>query len=623
MEAENTIKTGKTEDRKAVTILFAGDSGDGIQLTGSQFSDTNALFGNDISTFPNFPAEIRAPQGTLAGVSGFQLHFGSVEVFSPGDQCDVLVVMNAAALKSNLTNLKRGGTIIANTDGFDKKNLKLAQYIDGQNPLTDNSLNQFRVIEIAVTQMTREALKETDLGIKEKDRSKNMFVLGFICWMYNRSLQRTTDFLQEKFAKRPDVIEANLSVLKAGYNFGETSETFTSRYDVKPAPLKKGVYRNIMGNQATALGLISGAVKSGLELFYGSYPITPASDILHELARHKNFKVRTFQAEDEIAAICSSIGASFAGGLGVTASSGPGIALKGEALGLAVMLELPLVVVNVQRGGPSTGLPTKTEQADLLQAVNGRNGEAPLPVIAASTPSDCFDMAFEAVRIAVEHMTPVILLSDGYVANGSEPWRFPVGRDLKPIKPPFAEPKDFEAGEYRPYKRDERGVRSWATPGMRNLQHRIGGLEKQDETGDVSYDPENHERMVIQREEKIRKVADSIPDQEIEVGEQKGDLLILGWGSTYGAIRTAVQDMRTEGLSVSHAHVSYIYPFPKNLESVLRNFKTVLIPELNRGQLRQLIRSNFLIDAVGLNKVKGMPLRSEEIKTAALKILNP
>ncbi len=623
MEAENTIKTGKTEDRKAVTILFAGDSGDGIQLTGSQFSDTNALFGNDISTFPNFPAEIRAPQGTLAGVSGFQLNFGSVEVFSPGDQCDVLVVMNAAALKSNLANLKRGGTIIANTDGFDKKNLKLAQYIDGQNPLTDNSLNQFRVIEIAVTQMTRETLKETDLGIKEKDRSKNMFVLGFICWMYNRSLQRTTDFLQEKFAKHPGVIEANLAVLKAGYNFGETSETFTSRYDVKPAPLKKGVYRNIMGNQATALGLISGAVKSGLELFYGSYPITPASDILHELARHKNFKVRTFQAEDEIAAICSSIGASFAGGLGVTASSGPGIALKGEALGLAVMLELPLVVVNVQRGGPSTGLPTKTEQADLLQAVNGRNGEAPLPVIAASTPSNCFDMAYEAVRIAVEHMTPVILLSDGYVANGSEPWRFPLGSDLKQIKPPFAEPKDFKAGEYRPYKRDERGVRSWATPGMRNLQHRIGGLEKQDETGDVSYDPENHEHMVIQREEKIRKVADSIPEQKIEVGDQQGELLILGWGSTYGAIRTAVMDMRTEGLNVSHAHVSYIYPFPKNIESVLRNFKTVLIPELNRGQLRQLIRSNFLIDAVGLNKVKGMPLQSEEIKTAALKILNP
>lgn len=621
MEAENTIKTGKTEDRKAVTILFAGDSGDGIQLTGSQFSDTNALFGNDISTFPNFPAEIRAPQGTLAGVSGFQLHFGSVEVYSPGDLCDVLVVMNAAALKSSLGNLKRGGTIIANTDGFDKKNLRLAKYIDEQNPLNDNSLNQYRVIEIAVTQMTRETLKETDLGTKEKDRSKNMFVLGFICWMYSRSLDRTIDFLKEKFAGKQDIIDANVEVLKAGFNFGDTSETFTSRYDVKPAPLKKGVYRNIMGNQATAIGLVSGATKAGLELFYGSYPITPASDILHELARHKNFNVRTFQAEDEIAAICSSIGASFAGGLGVTASSGPGIALKGEALGLAVILELPLVVVNVQRGGPSTGLPTKTEQADLLQAMNGRNGEAPTPVLAASSPSDCFEMAFEAVRIAVEHMTPVILLSDGYVANGAEPWRFPVADDLKPINPPYANPDDHEAGTYLPYKRDERGVRSWATPGMRKLQHRIGGLEKQDETGDVSYDPDNHERMVELREEKVKKIADFIPLQEIEVGDPEGDLLVLGWGSTYGAIRTAVQEMNSEGMSVSHAHLNYLNPFPKNLGDVLSRFKHVLIPELNRGQLRQLIRSEFLIDAVGLNKVKGMPLRSEEIRNAAQKIL--
>lgn len=623
MEAEKTTKTGKTEDRKAVTILFAGDSGDGIQLTGSQFSDTNALFGNDISTFPNFPAEIRAPQGTLAGVSGFQLHFGSVEVFSPGDLCDVLVVMNAAALKASLSNLKRGGTIIANTDGFDKKNLRLAGYIDEQNPLKDLSLNQFRVIEIAVTQMTRETLKETDLGIKEKDRSKNMFVLGFICWMYSRSIERTIEFLTEKFSKKPDILESNIAVLKAGYNFGDTSETFTSRYDVKPAPLKKGTYRNIMGNQATAIGLIAGASKAGLELFYGSYPITPASDILHELARHKNFMVRTFQAEDEIAAICSSIGAAFAGGLGVTASSGPGIALKGEAIGLAVMLELPLVIVNVQRGGPSTGLPTKTEQADLLQAVNGRNGEAPLPVLAASSPSDCFEMAFEAVRIAVEHMTPVILLSDGYVANGSEPWRFPEADDLRKIKTQLANPKDFEPGEFLPYKRDERGVRTWATPGMKNLQHRIGGLEKEDETGAVSYDPDNHELMIKLREEKVRKVADSIPDQEIEVGESKGELLILGWGSTYGAIRTAVQAMRTDGVSVSHAHLNYIFPFPRNLGEILGNFKQVLIPELNRGQLRQLIRSEFLIDAVGLNKVKGMPLRSEEIQNAALKLLNP
>lgn len=601
--------------------MFAGDSGDGIQLTGSQFSDTNALFGNDISTFPNFPAEIRAPQGTLAGVSGFQLHFGSVEVFSPGDLSDVLVVMNAAALKASLTSLKRGGTIIANTDGFDKKNLKLAGYIDNQNPLNDNSLSQFRVIEIGVTQMTRDALKETDLGTKEKDRSKNMFVLGFICWMYNRSLKRTIEFLEDKFANKPEIIDANVSVLKAGYNFGETSETFTSRYDVKPAPLKKGVYRNIMGNQATALGLIAGASKSELELFYGSYPITPASDILHELARHKNFKVRTFQAEDEIAAVCTSIGASFAGGLGVTASSGPGIALKGEAIGLAVMLELPLVVVNVQRGGPSTGLPTKTEQADLLQAVNGRNGEAPLPVLAASSPSDCFSMAFEAVRIAVEHMTPVFLLTDGYVANGAEPWRFPKAADLRPIKPNFADPDDFSEEKFLPYKRDERGVRSWATPGMRNLQHRVGGLEKDQETGDVSYDPDNHQRMVKMREDKINKIADFIPLQEIEVGEAEAEVLVLGWGSTYGAIRTAVQQMVTEGHSVSHVHLKYIHPFPKNLGDVLRRFNHILIPELNLGQLRQLIRAEYLVEAEGLNKVKGMPFRSEEIRNAVIKIL--
>lgn len=621
MEAENTTKTGTIEDKKAVTILFAGDSGDGIQLTGSQFSDTNALFGNDISTFPNFPAEIRAPQGTLAGVSGFQLHFGSIEVYSPGDQCDVLVVMNAAALKANLPNLKLGGTIIANSDGFDKKNLRLAGYIDNQNPLTDHSLNQFRLVEIAVTQMTREALKEFDLGIKEKDRSKNMFVLGFICWMYNRSLEHTSRFLHEKFAKRPDIIEANEAVLRAGFNFGDTSETFTSRYEVKPAPLKKGVYRNIMGNQATAIGLIAGASKAGLELFYGSYPITPASDILHELARHKNFGVRTFQAEDEIAAICSSIGAAFAGGLGVTASSGPGIALKGEAMGLAVMLELPLVIVNVQRGGPSTGLPTKTEQSDLLQALYGRNGEAPMPVLAAAHPSDCFFMAYEAVRIAVEHMTPVMLLSDGYIANGSEPWRFPKSDDLKPITKQMADPDDYAEGEYLPYKRDERGVRKWATPGMRKLQHRIGGLEKQNETGNVSYDPENHQKMVELREEKVKKIAEFIPLQEIEVGDPEGDLLILGWGSTYGAIRTAVRDLREEGHKVSHAHLHYIFPFPLNLGDLLGRFKRVLIPELNRGQLRQLIRSEFLIDAEGLNKVKGMPLGTDEIKSAAYKLL--
>ncbi len=493
MEELKTIKHNK-ESRQDVAILFAGDSGDGIQLTGSQFSNTSALFGNDVSTFPDYPAEIRAPQGTIAGVSGFQLNFGSIEIFTPGDLCDVLVVMNAAALKANLSKLKIGGTIIANTDGFDKKNLKLSGYVDMRNPLEDNSLGKYRVIEIDVTKLTREALKESTLGIKEKDRSKNMFVLGFLYWMYNRELAPTEKFLHEKFKNKPDLIEANMAVLKAGYNYGDTSETFTTRYEVKPAPLPKGVYRNIMGNQGIAIGLIAASQKAGLPLFYGSYPITPASDILHELSRHKNFNVRSFQAEDEIAAITSAIGASFGGNIGITASSGPGIALKGEALGLACILEIPLVVVNVQRGGPSTGLPTKTEQADLLQAIYGRNGEAPIPVIAASSPRDCFNQAFEAVRIAIEHMTPVFLLSDGYIANGAEPWRFPSADQLKAINPPMV--KEATEEEFLPYRRDEKGVRQWAVPGIKGLEHRIGGLEKQDETGNVSYDPENHEKMV-------------------------------------------------------------------------------------------------------------------------------
>jgi 2-oxoglutarate ferredoxin oxidoreductase subunit alpha len=437
------------EAREKVVILFAGDSGDGIQLTGSQFTESNALFGNDVSTFPNYPAEIRAPQGTLAGVSGYQLHFGSVDVFTPGDVCDVLVVMNAAALKANLAKLKNGGTIIANSDGFDTKNLRLSGYPDEENPLSDHSLDNYVLHTVDVTKLTRNALEGTTLGMKEKDRSKNMFVLGFINWMYSRSLERTQAFLEGKFKSKPDLLDANLKVLQAGYNYGDTSETFTTRYEVKPAPMPKGNYRNITGNQGIAIGLIAAAQKAGLELFYGSYPITPASDILHELSRNKHFGVKTFQAEDEIAAICSAIGASYGGALGVTASSGPGIALKGEALGLAFMLEIPLVVVNVQRGGPSTGLPTKTEQADLWQALFGRNGEAPIPVIAASSPTDCFEMAFEAVKLAVEHMTPVILLSDGYIANGAEPWRFPEAKDLRPITPPYAKPRESAEAEGR------------------------------------------------------------------------------------------------------------------------------------------------------------------------------
>lgn len=614
------IKTPQrvSETKKVVTILFAGDSGDGIQLTGSQFTNTNALFGNDISTFPSYPAEIRAPQGTIAGVSGFQLNFGSIEIFTPGDRCDVLVVMNAAALKANLNKLKIGGAIIANLAGFDKKNLKLAGYLDQRNPLEDNSLGKYRVIEIDVTKLTREALKDSTLGMKEKDRSKNMFVLGFLYWMYNRELAMTEKFLKEKFAKSPELVESNMAVLKAGYNYGDTSEMFTTRYEVKPAPMPKGTYRNMMGNQAVAIGLIAAAQKAGLPLFYGSYPITPASDILHELARHKNFNVRSFQAEDEIAAVTSAIGASFAGNIGMTASSGPGIALKGEALGLACILELPLVVVNVQRGGPSTGLPTKTEQADLMQAFYGRNGEAPIPIIAASSPKDCFDTAFEAVRIAVEHMTPVFLLSDGYIGNGAEPWRLKSAADLPKITPPFIS-KPNAGDAFLPYKRDEKGVRPWAVPGIAGLEHRIGGLEKEDLTGNVSYDPENHEKMVKLRAEKIDKIALSIPLQEFDNGFATGKLCILSWGSTYGAVKTAVKEMVEEGYSVSHIHLRYIFPFPRNLEQLLSGFEHVMVPELNNGQLVKIVRSEFLIDAKPLNKIKGLPFSASEIREEAEK----
>jgi len=606
------------ENKKVVTILFAGDSGDGIQLTGSQFTNTSALFGNDISTFPNYPAEIRAPQGTIAGVSGFQLNFGSIEIFTPGDRCDVLVAMNAAALKANIDNLKIGGTIIANISGFDKKNLKLAGYLDLRSPLEDNSLGKYRTIEVDVTKLTREALKESTLGTKEKDRSKNMFVLGFLYWMYNRDMALTEKFLKEKFAQSPELIEANIAVLKAGYNYGDTSETFTTRYEVKPAPMPRGNYRNMMGNQAVAIGLLAAAQKAGLALFYGSYPITPASDILHELARHKNFNVRSFQAEDEIAAITSAIGASFAGDIGVTASSGPGIALKTEALGLACILELPLVVVNVQRGGPSTGLPTKTEQADLMQAFYGRNGEAPIPVIAASSPKDCFETAFEAVRIAVEHMTPVFMLSDGYIGNGAEPWRYKTAGELPEIKPPII--RNPNVGEaFLPYMRDEKGVRPWALPGTAGLEHRIGGLEKEDLTGNVSYDPENHEKMVKLRAEKIDKIANYIPLQEIDNGSETGRLCILSWGSTYGAVKTAVKEMIDEGYGVAHIHLRYLFPFPRNIEKLLAGFDNVLVPELNNGQLVKIIRSEFLIDAKPLNKIKGLPFSASEIRDEAEK----
>lgn len=613
MEKENSVL-------ESVIIKFAGDSGDGMQLTGTQFTNTAALLGNDLSTFPDFPAEIRAPIGTLPGVSGYQLHFGSVNIFTPGDRCDVLVAMNAAALKANLRHLKTGGTIIANTDGFDPKNLRLANYADGDNPIQNGSLEKFNLITMDVTKMTRAALADSGMGTKEIDRSKNMFVLGFLYWMYNRSMDNSIKFLTEKFSKKQDILDANLKVLRAGYNFGDTSETFTTRFTVNAAPMPAGVYRNIMGNQAAAIGLIAASQKSGLDMFYGTYPITPASDILHELAKYKNFGVRTFQAEDEIAAISSTIGAAFGGKLGVTASSGPGIALKGEAMGLAVMYEIPLVICNIQRGGPSTGLPTKTEQSDLMQSLYGRNGEAPMPVIAARSPADCFETVFEACRIALEFMTPVIFLSDGYIANGSEPWRFPGADDLPKINVKFTTENNAD-GKFLPYKRDEKLSRPWAIPGTKGLEHRIGGLEKQHETGNINYEPENHEFMVRMREAKTEKVADYIPMQTIDNGNEKGKLLIIGWGSTYGAIKGAVVDARLKGYDVSHAHIRYLKPFPKNLGEILYNFEHVLIPEMNTGQLLRVIRDKYMIPAIGLNKIQGMPFNTDEIYNKIEEIL--
>lgn len=596
-----------------VVIKFAGDSGDGMQLTGTQFTNNTALLGIDLSTFPDFPAEIRAPIGTLPGVSGYQLRFSSDRIFTPGDVCDVLVAMNAAALKANLFGLKKGGRIIVNTDGFDSKNLRLANFPEGENPLENGSLDSYEVIKMDVTKMTREALKDFTMGMKEKDRAKNMFVLGFLYWMYGRDMDNTTSFLKEKFGKKDDILQSNLKVLQAGYNFGDTTETFTTTYKVEKAKMDPGVYRSIMGNQALAYGLIAASKISGLPMFLGSYPITPASDILHELARHKNFGIRTFQAEDEIAAISSAIGAAYGGSLGVTTTSGPGMALKAEAMGLAVMLEIPLLVIDVQRGGPSTGLPTKTEQSDLLQAYYGRNGECPMPVIAASTPTDCFEAVYEAVRIAVEHMTPVIFLSDGYIANGAEPWKFPTTDQLKPIHVKFKTELGHGEEKLQPYLRDEKLARPWAIPGAAGLEHRIGGLEKQNITGNISYDPENHQLMVKIRQEKVDKIADYIPEQKIDSGDEKGKVLVLGWGSTYGAIKSAVADLIAKDHTVSHAHLRHMRPFPKNLGEILKNFDTVLIPEINNGQLIKIIRDVYFTDAKGYNKIMGIPITKTEL----------
>ncbi len=597
----------QTEVLKKVTIHFAGDSGDGIQLAGSQFTLTTALQGNDLSTFPDFPAEIRAPIGTVAGVSGFQIHFGSVEIDTPGAEPDVLVAMNAAAFSKNFKNLRKGGTIIADESGFDKKNLRLAKMDESINPLDQINHNDYKVYRVDVTGLNRTAVADLPLGNKEKDQSRNLFVLGLVYWLYNRSLEPTLNFLSEKFKAKPEVLEANLRALKAGYHYGETIEAST-RYTIEKAKLEPGEYRNIVGNEALGLGLVAASQKSGLELFFAGYPITPASDILHFLARQKNFGVKTFQAEDEIAAVTAAIGAAFGGSLAITATSGPGMALKGEALGLAMMLELPMVIVNVQRGGPSTGLPTKTEQADLLQALYGRNGEAPIPVIAANSPSDCFFAAMEACKIAVERMTPVILLSDGYLANGAEPWKFPKASDLPEIKPLFA-----EGEHYQPYARNENLTRQWAIPGKAGLEHRMGGLEKEDITGNVSYSPENHEKMVKIRAEKVSKIANTYEPLQLIQGESSGKVLVVGWGSTLGSNKVAVRWARAEGFSVSQLHLRHLLPFDTNLGEILSQFETIIVPELNNGQLVKILKQEFKGNIHGLNKIQGMPFKAKEI----------
>jgi len=596
------------EEVETVTIRFAGDSGDGMQLTGTQFTNTSAVVGNDISTLPDFPAEIRAPAGSLPGVSGFQLNFSSQDIKTPGDQPNVLVAMNPAALKVNLADLEDGGTLIVNTDGFTPENLKYANY--AANPLEDGSLAGYRVHKLPISTLNMNALKgNVELSRKEIDRSKNFFALGVLYWLYDRPMDNTLNWIHSKFAKSPELAKANEIALKTGYNFADTTEVFTTHYTVKKAQIAPGKYRKITGNEATAIGFIAASQISGRPLFYGSYPITPASDILHELSRHKAFGVKTFQAEDEIAAVCAAIGASFAGQIGLTGTSGPGVALKQEAIGLAVMTELPLVIVNVQRGGPSTGLPTKTEQADLFQAVWGRNGECPAIVVAPATPGDCFHMAIEAVRLAFKYMSPVFYLSDGYLANGAEPWAIPAIDDLPKIDVSFAN----DPATFMPYTRDpETLARPYALPGTPGLEHRVGGIEKQHITGNVNYDPENHHFMVKLRQEKVDRAAASIPPVEV-MGASTGKVLVLGWGSTYGSISSAVEKMQREGKSVSSAHLRYLNPFPRNLGEVLSGFETVIVPEMNLGQLCTMIRAKYLVDAVAFSKVKGRPFQIREI----------
>lgn len=611
----NTIK----ED---IAIKFAGDSGDGMQLTGTQFTDNTALYGNDFVTFPNYPAEIRAPQGTLHGVSGFQIHFGSREINTPGDDFDVLVAMNAAALKDSINSLKIGGLVIVDSDGFDKKNLRLAGFDAETDLLNSDYLDKFEFIKVDATKLTREALKDFPLDAKIKDRSKNMFVLGLILWIYGRNLESVNSYLSEHFSKNEALQNANKTVVQAGYFYGDTAELSKYKTTIQAAHLSPGLYRNIMGNKALALGLMAASAKMQLPLFYGSYPITPASDILHELAKHIHDGVQTFQAEDEIAAASSAIGASFGGALGVTGTSGPGLALKSEAINLALMLELPLVIVDVQRAGPSTGMPTKTEQSDLLFAMYGRNGESPIPIVAASSPSNCFEAAFWACKLAVEHMTPVILLSDGYLANGSEPWKFPTMDELPSIQPNFLSKQELMEEGYLPYQRNEDLVRKWVVPGTLGKQHRIGGIEKELNTGNVSYNPDNHQEMTRIRAQKVANIANFIPNQEILIGDNTGDLLLLGWGNTKGVIKSAAKTLITEGKKVAHVQINFINPFPKNLGGLLAGFKSILVPELNNGQLIKLLKIAFPnFNFIGLDQVKGIPFKKIQILDAANAIL--
>ncbi len=600
------------EQIEEATILFAGDSGDGSQTIGTQMTETTALIGNDVATLPDYPAEIRAPAGSLAGVSGFQLHFSSEQIHTPGDLCDVLVAMNPAALKVHLHKLKANGILIVNIDNFARRSLRLAGYED--NPLEDGTLAKYQVFPVELTRLTRKALETTDLSTREIDRCKNFFALGMILWLYNRPMEYTMKWVKTKFARRPQYIEANILALRAGNVYCEATEQFAVSYDVKPASFEPGTYRNIEGNMATVLGLIAASHQSGLPLVYGSYPITPASDILHGLAQYRNFGVVTMQMEDEIAAVGVAIGAAFSGSLGVTGSSGPGLALKSEAINLAMIAELPLVVCNIQRAGPSTGMPTKTEQSDLLQMFYGRNGESPIPIIAPSRPYDCFETIYEACRIAVKYRTPVIFLSDLYIGMGAEPWRIPKLSELPEIKADFAGREYAHGNGFEPYQRDpETLARPWAKPGTPGLEHRIGGLEKSDITGHVSYDAENHQRMVEIRAEKVARIANEIPPTEV-FGAQEGDLLLLGWGGTYGAIRTAVEHSVEDGLSIAHVHLRHLNPFPNDLADILNRFKKVLIPELNSGQLLQLIRSTYFIDVIGLNKVEGQPFHVFELQ---------